>query len=168
MTNQDRRRHEVRGILYDLKRQHGVEVDYHAIGPVVTPFNVETGEQAARSLTGIRISQAITFDAMAWLKFEYDLGYIAANKNFTYGGTFEVTDRVFVFDANDLQGNVPGQENHYIVFDGKRYEPKQITTLDYQAGYVIHAGATQAQTLGRVINVSVQHGLVIEQVIGNE
>jgi hypothetical protein len=52
--------------------------------------------------------------------FAYDLSFIAANKNFTYGGFFGKTSRLVLIDALDLGAYVIAKQD-YITINSKRY-----------------------------------------------
>jgi len=68
-------------------------------------------------------------------KFVYDLSYIAAGKNFTMGGFFDETNKMFVIDKKDLSNIVPKTKDH-IEFQGERFEISKISKFDDNAGYI--------------------------------
>ena len=162
---QRRRIRAVRNILYHLKRVHGVPLDYYSI--VRGTLNVETGQKATPTTEVVHVARAITFDGTSRTKFDYDLAFIAANKNFTYGSTFHITDRLFIIDAQDLEAD-PVKETDQIVYDGKRYSIEKVQELDVKAGYIIDCRFTQAVRPRNIIERSVEQALVIEETLTNE
>jgi hypothetical protein len=86
--------------------------------------------------------QMITFTVSESRKFEYDLGYLAANKNFTYGGFYEPGDRFAIIDLSrnpDLSIDM----KDYIVYDEDRYDMQRIEPLDTINGWLLHIRKTK-------------------------
>lgn len=110
--------HQLRRLLYAFKRQWGTSFDYVQI--LESSVNDRTGvrvvKRAIHKINGVRLphNQA--------RKFVQDIGYLAANKNFTYGGLNDFNTIILLLDSHDLPDNFQVDLNGYVNFDGKRYE----------------------------------------------
>lgn len=111
---------ETKKIIYNLKRQFGLlmYVQYPSGNDV---YNLETGE-ITRTITDIKIKRGVLLPEDTMRKFIYDLSFIAANKNFTYGGFFEKGSRVVLIDVKDLPKGFIIKNEMYINFHNRRYE----------------------------------------------
>jgi len=70
--------------------------------------------------------------------FEYDLTYIAANKNFTYGGFYDDSSRLIILDYKDLKNSkLTPRINDIIVYNSREWLVKQIVSLDINYGYAL-------------------------------
>lgn len=134
---QANRSREIETQIYSLERDSGQPIVYHAQGTY--SFDVETGEKTYSGGSTHDVARVVTFEVREDFKFEYDLSYIAANKNFTYGGLFVVGDRIFILRKQSFDVN----RKDFIIFDGERYVFMKITRLDYDAGFILYARTTQ-------------------------
>lgn len=161
-----RRRREIRQVLYRLKRRYGGLLEYYTIVPG-TP-NLLTGSKGTETKTVYALRRCVSLEYTLSQRFEYDLSFLAANKNFTYGGIFEVGDRVAVLDSSDFPIGFTPQTDDRCVVQGKSYLLHGYTEMDAKAGWLIHLRHTQATIPGRVIEKTVKHILEIEQEIEYE
>ena len=113
---------QVRPILYRLKRNYGLPM-YIRYTDTPDSFNYETGE-IVRDLTEVYVRRGILLPVDIKRIFAYDLAYIAAGKNFTYGGFFDKATRMVIIDAKDLPTGFIITRNMYINFQSRRYEIK--------------------------------------------
>jgi len=113
-------------IVYRLKRNYGVSIVYTRITSVVN--NVETGA-ITPTLQEISIRRAIIGPALILRDFVYDLSFIAANKNFTYGGYFDTGTRALIVDSKDLPSGFAPNLDDYIVYDDEKYAFKEVAPL---------------------------------------
>lgn len=91
---------EQRRILYGLKRLFGRRV---TLTKKLTPtVAAKTGLQSFTSETPFVIRRAILGPAEWNRSFAYDLAYIAAQRNFTYGGFFDRAEMAVIVDARDV------------------------------------------------------------------
>lgn len=141
------KRRAVRRILYTFRRIYGVPADLYKV-TVANP-DYETGRPGV-SRTKVSLPQVITGSVELMKKFEYDLGYVKANSNFTYGATFEIGDRIAIIDGTYLQGyNI--QQKDYLVYDTTRYDMVKIHKMDGEVGYILHLRVTQAQQTNQIL-----------------
>lgn len=127
------RSRQIRNVIYRFQRLFGVAVSYRTVG--TSSVNVQTGEVTLPE-SEIAIRKAIIIDRKKYPDIDYDLSFIAANKNFTYGGVFTRVERVMILLGRDLQGTVPKLED-YTIFQDKRYNIRNIEELDSKLGYIL-------------------------------
>jgi len=110
---------QTRLILYRLRRNYGQRitlrrykdesVDY-ASGKLDIDFD-DYGIWAI--VTSFRIAR----------DFSYDLAFIAANKNFTYGGFYDETSKFVMIDAKDLPTAITNiQTSDRFIHEGQEYD----------------------------------------------
>jgi hypothetical protein len=87
-------------------------------------YNLRTGE-VARDLVEITIKRGILLPERQSVDYMYDLSFIAANKNFTYGGFFEPGERAVIVDVKDLPTAFKITTEMYVVFQSRRFEIKE-------------------------------------------
>jgi hypothetical protein len=66
----------------------------------------------------------------------YDLTYIAANKNFTYGGIFDTGKRRLILDSKDI-GSYEPRIGDYFTYTNKRWNVTEVHAFEYNTGYTI-------------------------------
>lgn len=114
---------QIKQIVYRLKRNFGVSIVLTRI--TSNTNNVETGKMTT-VLQEITIRRAIIGPAKVLRDFVYDLSFIAANKNFTYGGYFDAGTRILIIDSKDLPSGFEPNLNDYIVYDSTKYNFKDV------------------------------------------
>jgi hypothetical protein len=125
-----------RSIIYSLKRQHGKAIQ------IVIPGDAQVDPLTGNIYTDdsvINVRRALVLNAKTIRDFEYDLSFIAANKNFTYGGFFDVRNRVVVVDAQDT---FPGYEptlNHRLIFENRNWQVMDMETSDSIIRFLVHS-----------------------------
>ena len=159
---QKRKRQDIQRILYRLRLRFGIKADLYKYAEGAT-FDPETGKSGTPTRTQIKLKKFISWAAMVSEKFEYDLAYVAANKNFTYGGFFEIGDRIGIIDwpGEKLSDDFEMDLSYYIVLDGQRYNIKKYEQLDHKAGFIMHLRRISEQLPHQTISRIVQHQLVI-------
>jgi hypothetical protein len=111
------RHREIKKIIYKLKRQWGTPARIYRESVAV---DVDTGVETPTTAAVKTINRAILLPRKIRTEFSYDLSYIAANKNFTYGGFYATTDRLVLIDAVDLGDYVIAKQD-YIDINNKRH-----------------------------------------------
>lgn len=117
----------MRGVIYSLKRQFGVRLDLYAL--VKSEVDYETGRKNVEKkcytiLRGILLPRDIS------RKFNYDLSYIAANKNFTYGGVIDYSRRTIIIDMRDYPAGYKASPGDYAVISHTRYNIEKVEQFD--------------------------------------
>jgi len=110
---------QIKLIIYRLKRNYGVTVVLRQINS--SSQNRSTGVLTV-ARTATTINRAILLPTRLQRDFTYDLSFIAANKNFTYGGLFDTNVRVLIIDAKDLPSGYTSSLDDYFVYSGEKYE----------------------------------------------
>jgi hypothetical protein len=153
----------VRTALYALQRAQGVPVQIQNVSGGT--FDPETGLNTAAK-TVVNVRRVVTFSTKQTTRFEYDLGFVAANKNFTYGALFGVGDRVFVVSARDLpKGFEITLQNTHLVFNDKKWKVADFEELDHGAGYIISTRQTQASSPEAVVDDTTEQIITFTQTI---
>ena len=101
-------------ILYRLKRDFGSPIQLR--NPNTSSVNRETGV-VDLSYDSISIPRAIVLPAKAVPSFVYDLSYLTANKNFSYGGFFGSHTRTIIVDGKDLVDDFLIKEKTEAIFE---------------------------------------------------
>lgn len=138
-----------KGALYELKRRYGRQVNI--IWPAGTPTVDRATGVKSTPLDSLQVNRAIVLPVSLDRAFNYDLTYIATNKNFTYGGHFDRRKVRVVLDQADI-GNLDPQVGWHFAFDRKRYDFEVIES--YSGVWDIIAK--------QVDNVDVQNHIKIE------
>ena len=124
---------EISAILYRLKREFGLPARLRVVAET---YNLETGEVNPTNVD-YSIRRAIILPRQSIRDFVYDLSFIAANKNFTYGGLFDVDRRIIIIDAKDLPSGVRPTQNMIIVFDTEQYDILDVQRAEMDRGYLL-------------------------------
>jgi len=125
---------QIKVILYRLKRNFGIPVKI--IHTVSQTYDVQTGE-TVRSEDLITVRRGICITPRVARDFSYDLSFIAANKNFTYGGFYDTASRVLILDSKDVPRTYVPDLNHRCTIEGERYEFEKIDSVTQGLGYMI-------------------------------
>lgn len=142
MVLQQTKFRKIKKILYRLKRVYGIEAAIYDTD--ITPPNLRTGVQTI-TREKISIPRMIILPVRIQSQFEYDLSFIAANKNFTMGGNFDAADRSVLIDQADLPAGFEFEARHYIVFDNARYDIRDRTELDYNLAIFLRLRKVQEE-----------------------
>ena len=123
-------------VIYKLKRSYGLPIDYYQ--SVARSNDLESGD-ASTSYFVTHISKAIVLRAREYRSFVYDLSYISANKDFTEGGFFDPQDRRVIIDAKDVALDFNPVVEDYFIYDGEKYEVKEVFDYGQDATYTMLA-----------------------------
>ena len=120
---------KIKGILYRLKRTWGQPLSLCYLTSSTT--DLATGvKQVTRS--ALQIKRAILLPTSAHKAFKYDIGYLRANSNFTYGSLWTDASRRMIVDRTDLPADftIAITDNQYVVYDHKRYSLKEVEDIE--------------------------------------
>ena len=124
---------QIKGIIYRLKREYGLPIIvYHRLS---TDTDLKTGV-ITETFQTLCIRRAAVLPNRRIRDFAYDLSYIAANKNFTYGGFFDPEDRTIILDKDDLK-NLELTKDDFIIFQEKQYEVKEMREAELDQGMIV-------------------------------
>jgi len=134
---------EIRKIIYRLKRQYGLPVTIKR--PDELTYDLKTGA-TVKTFTEYNLKKVPVLPTKLLRDFAYDLSYIAANKNFTYGGYYDKDTRAIIIDKRDLPSGFFLTINDYVVFDGNQYNVKEVKLAEHnQAVLAIIEGVKNVQ-----------------------
>lgn len=100
-----------RNVIYSLKRRFGKAAGFYSYQSTTTDY--DTGV-STKDYNIYEISKVVILNE----RIKRD--FIAANKNFTYGGLFDTGVRFAIIDAKDLSVDI--KDNDHFLIDDKRYE----------------------------------------------
>lgn len=124
---------EISAVLYRLKREFGLPAQLRVVND---SYNIETGDVTPAN-TDYSIRRVIMLPRRSVRDFVYDLSFIAANKNFTYGGLFDVDRRIIIIDAKDLPSGVRPTQDMIIIFATEQYDILEVQRAEMDRGYLL-------------------------------
>ena len=124
---------QVKNTLYQLKKDWGVKTDLRNQLSVV---DRKTGV-TQKSFVSHSIRRGILLPVTLTPSFIYDLSFIAANKNFTYGGLFGVGSRVVILDGSDVPSTFTIKEDTQLIIAKAVYSVKNVNTLVNKIGFLL-------------------------------
>lgn len=150
----------MRRLLYNLQRRMGGRVDFYRD---VEALNTRTGKKTvAKTVWDRRL--VVVLPSELKTKFVFDLSFIAANKNFTYGGNFDTTKRRLILGTREADGYVP-QNDDYFVFENKRWQVSEVQTYEYDTGFLIVGTEVKGAPILQSVSTSVlQYSLFSDEV----
>lgn len=134
-----------RNIIYRLKRQRGQTISIRQITGVVN--NYETGT-VSKTQTITTVRRAIVLPLQDDRIFNYGLTYVAANKNFSYGGYYDSQDRTLIIDRKDINFEITN--DFKVRIKGLEYGINKIQSTEDDVAYIA--------TLHRVGSESIDDG----------
>jgi len=137
---------EIRKIVYRLKHEFGLRIVLKK--PLSTSYDIETGERTQAVFTWV-VRRAVVTPMRQLEKFSYDLSFVAANKNFTYGGTFLKSTRSFIIDARDLPNDFEIDTTCIIEFTSlgktRTYRVSEMQLAEHGQAWLIIANDVEAE-----------------------
>lgn len=125
---------QIKVVLYRLKRSFGLPMIYRR--RLSDTYDLETGALTA-VVVDIPIRRGILMPLDQVRKFAYDLTYIAANKNFTYGGFFDKLAKVVILEQSDLPRHFQPNLNDFIIIDSVEYCISKMELSEQNVAWVI-------------------------------
>jgi len=116
----------IRQTIYALNREYGRAIVI--VRPTVTERDFTEGCLEIET-DKTKIRRAIVLPSAGQRDFDYDLSFIAANKNFTYGALFEKSARPIIIESKYLPKDYVIDHESHVEFDSKRWEIKKIETI---------------------------------------
>ena len=124
----------IRKVLYQLKRDYGTPINFNF--RTSSTIDSKTLQKTVVEDSFV-ISRAIILPSNLERAFVYSLPMIASNKNFTYGALFDVDRRRIMIDARDIPAGIELRKDMWIIFDGKRYDLKEIHEFEFSSGFML-------------------------------
>lgn len=151
----------IKRVLYTLKRGYGFPLTLLKIDEET--YDKETGKRTA-IIEHLKIKKAIVLPSDFTRKFDYDLAFIAANRNFTYGGFYDTSTRKIIIDATDL-GDWDIEIEDYFIFDEKRWQIARVHEFELQTGFMIMGREVKGAPRYLVEEISLEDTLQLTQEI---
>lgn len=139
----------IRATLYRMKRSYGLPIDL--CQQTLGQTDLQTGEKDI-SYMKVSIPRAIIQPARTSRSFVYDLAYISANKDFTSGGFFDVSDRRIILDAADLPADWELDNDQFIIYNNRRYDIKGFYEFEADMGFILMVRETKGQKMVRLLD----------------
>lgn len=135
--------------IYAFEREYGKQfllVEIEHVGS-----NLSTGQNVIdKKVTPVK---GVTLPQTLARQFFYDVGYLRANSNFTYGGLDDHYDTWILVRRRKLPVNFNPDLNNEILFENKRYDKVKIEMLADGAAYIFKiksvAGSLPYQQISR-------------------
>jgi len=150
----------VKRLLYQLKQDYGSMI--HIYKTISSDIDLKTGKTVVNR-TVHKVRKAIVLPSILARKFSYDLSFIAANKNFTYGGFYDVNTRLVILDRIDLPKNYALAIEDYVIIGTKRYDVKQFEVLEHDQGYLLTVKETVGMKAHQILTYKVVSNLPVVQ-----
>ena len=135
-------------------------MDYYY--PTANALNVETG-QVTRSYNVINILKVLILPTKILRDFEYDIAFLAANKNFTMGGFFDRDNVIICVLHRDLGSHVPKGEDH-VIYLGKKWLVKEVKEYADIQCFVMDIQAVVGGPFTQIFNLTQDTPLTFSQV----
>jgi hypothetical protein len=125
--------------IYSLKRRFGRKISI--LKRISVDVNIETGLILDKS-SEIDIHKAIVLWGSLKPKFIYDIGYLAANANFTFGGEHNELTCTIIVTRADLPIGFILESTGRMRIDGKIYNFENIRYDSFTECHIIRGVAT--------------------------
>lgn len=130
----------LRRLLYALEKQWGTELTYVQI--VSSTLDERTGSRSI--VRDVFTFRGVVLPQHMARKFIQDIGYLAANKNFTYGALNDFNKLTVLFGRDNAPVGFKPELNGYINYSGKRYERVSFDNLLEEAFVLVAQGVEGA------------------------
>lgn len=127
----------IRKTVYKLKRLFGGPIDLYEQGTKTT--NTRTGVITWTGRGVVNIKRAIILPVKFSRQQEQSISMISADKAFVYGGTYDRGARWFYIDPADLTADYEIKMDQWIVYQGKKYEIKEIKFNEFDGLWEVMA-----------------------------
>lgn len=126
----------INGVIYRLKRRYGQSIEFvRFLGFTV---DTATGRQTV-SRDSWTLNRAVVLPKQLERSFAYDLSFIAANKNFTYGAFYDKGTREILIDKHDIRANFIPVINDYLIWNQGHYSIVELQ--DYEGSNALYVKA---------------------------
>ena len=154
----------IRKTLYSLKRQYGGRVDIYKL--VTTETDYETGVKSY-TRTMVTVPKCIVLPVKVQREAVQSISIISANKSFVYGGSFDAGTRTFIVDARDLPDAYEIQNDDWFVYNGRRYDLKNISEFEQHTGWIMIGREVKGVRPEQIFHMRVDSWLEMNHVVGH-
>lgn len=155
----------IRNTIYALKMNYGFPIDLYVFKD--SQVNLDTGQKTVTKLK-YHIRRAIILPTNIGRSFTYDLSFIAANKNFTYGGNFDKTVKDFVLDTRDFPKGLKLQLEDFIIYNNTRYDFKKFEEFDHKQAVIIRTERVEGEAPQQILDLQASNTTDLRNSSGGE
>lgn len=131
----------VQRVIRSIKKQYGQPITLKNVKTKGT-IDWTSGNVSNRDTETLDIKLAAILPTQEQSKFNFDLSYVAANKNFVYGGFYDQSQRDILIDLNDV-GDFTIDNNTIVIFNSLEYQIKIIR--NYEESRSVHLTVTRTR-----------------------
>ena len=117
----------IKKVLYALKRKWGTPI---TLTKEDVTYDYTTGAPTLTPDASVTVKRAIILPRKIINDFSYDLSFIAANKNFTYGAFYATSTRKIIIDKSDVGSTFDYTIDDVLFIQGKGYVIKSLEKYD--------------------------------------
>ena len=126
----------VKNTVYNLKKRYGQIITLTRQTTAGTT-DYTTGVVSGRVTSDLIVKKAVLLPSRSVRTFTYDLAFIAANKNFTYGGLYDKSQRRLIIDQKDITGSFVVDLDTTVTIGTKKYEVKEVVEYEEQSAILL-------------------------------
>jgi len=127
----------VRQAIYKLKRLYGASIRLYKAGDKTT--DIRTGEIVWNGREVCTVNRAIVLPVKLTRTQTQTISMISADKQFVYGGTYDIGVRKFFIDPRDLEDGYVIAMDDWLVYRGKKYEIKTVMNNEFDSLWEVTA-----------------------------
>lgn len=147
-----------------------MKLDYGKKATLIKVLSEQTN-----SLTGqrsvqrdvVQIKKVVYLPEDVAKKYWYDMAFLKANTNFTYGGEADVKTRQIIVEKKDLKNRKLTLEDFFIL-ESERFHISKIYDLEHDLGYLVQLKAATGTLPYTVLSEFVQQRFILAQEVGVE
>lgn len=154
----------IKNVIYKLKKDYGVSLKYITISQ--SEVNFDTGQR--NIIKSVCEFIAVALPKTLTRKFIQDIGYLAANKNFTYGALNDYNDIKFIIDRDDLPSELNLEIDGYVIYNGKRYEKIQFEIIEHEVAFMLSCKNREGSKAYDITKLNPQSSFQLQQGVSFE
>ncbi len=154
----------IRRVLYSLKNEYGFAVTFYNISTETVDYKTGARENVTEHLN---VRKAVVLPRKLTQKFEFDLAYIAAGKNMTYGGLYNTGTRKIIVDRRDV-GDFEIKVDGYFTWQGNRYQIAEVVDVEFDTGWLILGRVVDGAIRNKIVDLKAESPLTFSHTLGVE
>jgi hypothetical protein len=152
----------IRKVLYSLKKEYGFAVTFYNVTSEDVDYKTGVRENVTDHLN---VRKVIILPRNLKQKFEFDLAYVAAGKNMTYGGLYNTGTRKLIVDRRDV-GDFEIKVDGYFTWENQRYQIAEVEDFELNTGWVIVGRVVEGAVRNKIVDLKAESPLTFAQEIG--
>lgn len=143
----------IRDLLYSLKQDYGKRMNLYIPQPAVVQ-DLSRGTQNVSYLV-FAIDQVVILPQLVQNRFVHDVAFLAAGRNFAYGGLFQEGVADVFIDGDDLPPKIVIDTACHIIYDHVRYDMMTVSPLESASGWIIKMKKVNTLPAREIVNLCV-------------